>query len=514
MAQGGGQFVGRVEEIAALDEALARLDEGGSAAIELVGEPGIGKTRLLAELAARADARRAARALGLCVGARAGSAVLGLRRCARRVPAWARPELARPAGRGRPCRARAGLSDPLAAGERPRGCRPARAVSQPPRRAACCSSTWQGTAARARARRPALGRLGVRRAARCAVPSRARGSGAHGAGASAAGDAGASRCSARACRPGRSADADRARRAHARRGERAARRAGRRGPRSRPLRRERRKPVLSRAARPHGRGFGGIRAPGRRRARCPRRSQRRSARSSPCCRRRDASCSKARRSRAIRSSPSWRPPLPRPPRPRRWTAIDELLRLDLVRATDVPRRFRFRHPLVRRAVYEATSAGWRLGAHERCAEALAAAGSFGRGAGTSRRALGARGRCCGRRRPSRGRGGGSSAGSGERRALVRGRSAPPSRDCDCRGAGGSPLRSGGGADRDRPFRRQPRHAAGGDGDRARGASGAAREVARACAGAESLLGRHEEAGGRLSTTLESLPTRARPRRSR
>ena len=26
-------------------------------------------------------------------------------------------------------------------------------------------------------------------------------------------------------------------------------------------------------------------------------------------------------------------------------ALDELLRLDLVRATDVPRRFRFRHPL-------------------------------------------------------------------------------------------------------------------------------------------------------------------------
>jgi ATP/maltotriose-dependent transcriptional regulator MalT len=56
-------------------------------------------------------------------------------------------------------------------------------------------------------------------------------------------------------------------------------------------------------------------------------------------------------------------------------AVDELLRLDLVRTTEVPRRFRFRHPLVRRAVYEATAAGWRLGAHERCAEALAARGA-------------------------------------------------------------------------------------------------------------------------------------------
>src|SRR6266536_4005719 len=56
-------------------------------------------------------------------------------------------------------------------------------------------------------------------------------------------------------------------------------------------------------------------------------------------------------------------------------AVDELLQLDLVRPTDVPRRFRFRHPLVRRAIYEATRGGWRLGAHERCAEALAARGA-------------------------------------------------------------------------------------------------------------------------------------------
>jgi ATP/maltotriose-dependent transcriptional regulator MalT len=51
-------------------------------------------------------------------------------------------------------------------------------------------------------------------------------------------------------------------------------------------------------------------------------------------------------------------------------AVDELLELELIRPTDAPRRFRFRHPLIRRAVYEASAGGWRIGAHERCAEAL------------------------------------------------------------------------------------------------------------------------------------------------
>jgi DNA-binding CsgD family transcriptional regulator len=52
-------------------------------------------------------------------------------------------------------------------------------------------------------------------------------------------------------------------------------------------------------------------------------------------------------------------------------ALDELLSLDLIRATNVPRRFRFRHPIVRRAVYESAGGGWTIAAHARAARVLA-----------------------------------------------------------------------------------------------------------------------------------------------
>jgi DNA-binding NarL/FixJ family response regulator len=62
-------------------------------------------------------------------------------------------------------------------------------------------------------------------------------------------------------------------------------------------------------------------------------------------------------------------------------ALDALLARDLLRPTTVPRRFVFRHPLVRTAVYESAPGGWRLAAHARAAAELAA-----RGAGPGERA--------------------------------------------------------------------------------------------------------------------------------
>ena len=51
------RFVGRIPELAALDEALAAVESGAPRAVALAGPAGIGKTRLLAELERIADER-------------------------------------------------------------------------------------------------------------------------------------------------------------------------------------------------------------------------------------------------------------------------------------------------------------------------------------------------------------------------------------------------------------------------------------------------------------------------
>jgi DNA-binding NarL/FixJ family response regulator len=54
-----------------------------------------------------------------------------------------------------------------------------------------------------------------------------------------------------------------------------------------------------------------------------------------------------------------------------WERIDELVSKDLVRGTEVPRTFQFRHPLVRRAVYGSCSPSVRISCHRRAVTALA-----------------------------------------------------------------------------------------------------------------------------------------------
>src|SRR5688500_16616810 len=60
-------FVGRVEEIAELEAAVRRVVDGRPATVVVAGEAGVGKSRLVAELASRAAERGVITLTGTCL---------------------------------------------------------------------------------------------------------------------------------------------------------------------------------------------------------------------------------------------------------------------------------------------------------------------------------------------------------------------------------------------------------------------------------------------------------------
>ena len=491
MARVAEHVVGRAEELGALDDAVAALDGGEPGALLLVGAPGIGKTRLLAELAARADERgyivlrgsasELERDLPFWVFVDAlDEYVAGLdpRRLASLEPdvgaelarvlpslsEFARP--AEPALQDERYRAHRAVRDLL---ERLAATKPLVLVLDDVHWADSASVELLGALLRRPPAAAVLLALGARprqlpdRLARaleraaplgCAHPSGARGAGAR-------------------RRPTAS-------------GRRGRRRAGRE-----PVRGERRQPVLPRAA--------GADAPDR-----AERRGRRAWQESTC---RPRWPPRWPRSSSLLSAPArgllegaavagdpFEPELASAAaamaEEAATEALDELLATELVRPTGVPRRFRFRHPLVRRAVYDSAPGGWALGAHERCALVLARARRLGGGAGPPRGARRAPRGCGGARGPEPGRPGIGLARTGERGALVRRRAASTARRRAARGASRAAAGARSGAGRVRPDGGEPRDAAREPGARARRSWSQTRvRLTVACAGMEHMLGR-------------------------
>jgi ATP/maltotriose-dependent transcriptional regulator MalT len=187
-------------------------------------------------------------------------------------------------------------------------------------------------------------------------------------------------------------------------------------------------------------------------------------------------------------------------------ALDELIARDLVRPAEVPRRFSFRHPMVRRAVYETCPWGVRLAAHARSADALAA-----RGAPAAARAhhvehaarhgdraavavLREAGETAGRRAPT------SAARWFELALRLLPESAPPAERVELLTALAEAQAATGRFEESRAALVQSIDLTVGDGDEALHV-----ELIGACAGIEQLLGHYEAAHARLAATLAGLP---------
>ena len=385
-------------ERAELDAAVAALMAGTGGLVVVRGEPGIGKSRLLAQLGGAAEAAGA-----LVLGARASEFEADLpyalfaealdRAWSDRVsPARpsATPCVARPRRRtatastarcathsiaappdGPSCSPSTTCTGPT----RPRPTRSRRwSAGRPPAR--CCSPSPRGAArCRRRSRRRRRGRREGRAAALDLVPlseaeaAELLGDGAPAVYARAGGNPFYLEQLARAGGP--------------RRGRRA------RGRRGDPVR-------------------GPCRA--RRRARGGRRR---------CAPR----CSTPPRSWVTRSSPAWPPRSPSCLEDRALAALDDLLARALVRPAGAQRRFAFRHPVVRHAVRAATAGGCGSARTPAPPPSWSAAGGPGRARAPRRARRGAE-----RRGRDRGAGQGGRAAPAPRRRACRGASMrPPSR---------------------------------------------------------------------------------------
>ena len=161
-------LVGRAAELGSLEEAQARFVRQGFTALEISGEPGIGKTRLLAELARTADGRGhlvlAGAASELEPTCRSGVFVDALDEYVHGLPPHRLDEL------GDEARDElAHVLPSLAPAAVPRPSATASTV-----RSGHCSSSSPSARPGARARRPALGGLRLARAARRAAAAAAR----------------------------------------------------------------------------------------------------------------------------------------------------------------------------------------------------------------------------------------------------------------------------------------------------------------------------------------------------